>query len=107
MAVLVCVQVDKGAGKHIEYISPADFVSAMHANFATQPTSLICLGLARLSVAFFLLRFATSKVFKWIIWANMGLSILLTLQGVCKYLFTYYLEKKPRRENPMLTKGPK
>ncbi|EJT75680.1 hypothetical protein GGTG_05612 [Gaeumannomyces tritici R3-111a-1] len=82
MTVLVVIQAEKGAGRHIEYIGKADFVAAQHANFATQPICLASIGLARLSVACFLLRFASSRVFKWIIWATMGLSVALTLQGV-------------------------
>ncbi|KAL8404697.1 hypothetical protein RB594_009528 [Gaeumannomyces avenae] len=82
MTALVVIQAEKGAGRHIEYIGKADFVAAQHANFATQPICLVSIGLARLSVACFLLRFASSRMFKWIIWAIMGLSVVLTLQGV-------------------------
>ncbi|KAL8420944.1 hypothetical protein RB596_001931 [Gaeumannomyces avenae] len=83
---LVIPQVFAGAGRHIEYIAPDNFVRAMFYNFATQPIVLAALGLARLSVCFFLLRFAQSRPVKWIIHIAAVITALLTVVGIVQTL---------------------
>ncbi|KAL8389014.1 hypothetical protein RB595_008862 [Gaeumannomyces hyphopodioides] len=86
MIGLVVPQVFAGAGRHIEYIDPSDFVRAMFFNFVTQPIVLAALGLARLSVCFFLLRFARSKGIKWAIQIAGAITTILTIVGIVQTL---------------------
>ncbi|KAI6350230.1 hypothetical protein MCOR25_010571 [Pyricularia grisea] len=86
MTGTVFAQVFNGAGRHIEYIPPAVIVTGLHYNFASQPLCLVALGFARISVALFLIRLANSKKYKWILWFLIGLTVVLTVVGVCQTL---------------------
>lgn len=79
MTGIIIAEVRLGAGRHIEYISPEDYKEATHLNYATQPTCLIALTFARLSVCYFLLRFAPSRRYKWFLWFLIGLNIVLVV----------------------------
>lgn len=84
MTGTVFAQVFNGAGRHIEYIPPPVVIRGLHYNFASQPLCLIALGFARVSVSFFLIRLANSRKYKWILWFLIGLTVVLTVVGVCK-----------------------
>lgn len=84
MAGVIIAEVKAGAGRHMEYIDPQDFVRAMHLNFSTQPTVFAALGLARLSVCFFLLRFAPTRWVKWTIHISAAASTFITIFGIGK-----------------------
>jgi hypothetical protein len=61
-----------GAGRHIEYIDPGDFVRAFRLNFVSQPIFLFAICLVKLSVGFFLLRIAVKAFYKRLIIGIMG-----------------------------------
>ncbi|TLD07935.1 hypothetical protein PspLS_12180 [Pyricularia sp. CBS 133598] len=86
MTGTVFAQVFNGAGRHIEYIPPPVVVRGLHYNFASQPLCLIALGFARISVSLFLIRLASSKKYKWILWFLIGLTVVLTVVGVFQTL---------------------
>ncbi|KAL8367065.1 hypothetical protein RB599_010926, partial [Gaeumannomyces hyphopodioides] len=86
LALITVPMVHRGAGRHIEYIPPADLSAALHINFATQPSSLITLGIAKLSVGTFLLRVSPSRLYTWLIWILLGVTVLLTGAGTLQIL---------------------
>lgn len=73
---LIICSVQLGAGRHVQYIDPADNIQGLHLNFITQPLCLVALCLTKLSVGLFLLRLTPSNRHKKLIWAVMVLTIL-------------------------------
>ena len=69
---VVVPQVLYGAGRHIEYIPPADFQMAMKLNFISQPIYLAGICMVKISVGFFLLRIAVRPMFRRLIIGIMG-----------------------------------
>ncbi|KAL8404637.1 hypothetical protein RB594_009480 [Gaeumannomyces avenae] len=78
--------VQKGAGRHMEYIPPADLPDALHINFASQPMSLITLGIVKLSVGTFLLRVSPSRFYTRFIWTLLGVTVALTVAGTLQIM---------------------
>ncbi|KAL8420910.1 hypothetical protein RB596_001900 [Gaeumannomyces avenae] len=79
MAGVIVVEAIHGQGRHIEYIAPDDYKLANKMNFITQPLSLIALTLARLSICHLLLRFAPSKGYRWFLWFQIALNMVLCI----------------------------
>ncbi|KLU91328.1 hypothetical protein MAPG_09849 [Magnaporthiopsis poae ATCC 64411] len=79
MGGVIINEATHGQGRHIEYISAEDYKVATYMNFISQPTCLVSLTLARLSICFFLLRFAPSKGYKWFLWFQIGLNIVVCI----------------------------
>lgn len=79
MAGVIVNETLHGQGRHVEYISPEDNTVATHMNFISQPTCLVALTLARLSICFFLLRFAPSRGYKWLLWFLIGMNIVVCI----------------------------
>ncbi|KAH7069315.1 hypothetical protein FB567DRAFT_565051 [Paraphoma chrysanthemicola] len=75
---VVIPQVYYGAGKHIEYIDPADFVRSFRLNFISQPIYLFAICLVKLSVGFFLLRIAVKPFYKRLIISIMAFMAFYT-----------------------------
>jgi hypothetical protein len=71
---LIVPQVHMGAGKHIEYIKPDDFVAALRLNLISQPVFLFAICFVKVSVGFFLLRIAVGKFYRLLIIGIMGTS---------------------------------
>ncbi|KLU85431.1 hypothetical protein MAPG_04457 [Magnaporthiopsis poae ATCC 64411] len=86
LALITIPTVNRGAGRHIEYIPPDDLAAALHLNFATQPSSLIALGMAKLSVGTFLLRVSPSRFYTWFIWALLGVTVISTCAGTLQLM---------------------
>ncbi|KAL8341817.1 hypothetical protein RB598_003651 [Gaeumannomyces tritici] len=86
LAVTNVPMVYKGAGRHMEYIPPADLSAALHINFATQPTALIALGIAKLSVGTFLVRVSPSRFYTRFIWILLGVTVLSTGVGTLQIM---------------------
>ncbi|KAF2030070.1 hypothetical protein EK21DRAFT_66580 [Setomelanomma holmii] len=68
-----------GAGKHVEYIDPVDFVKAFRLNFITQPIYLFAICLVKLSVGLFLLRIAVKPFYKRLIISIMSFMAFYTI----------------------------
>ncbi|KAB2110258.1 hypothetical protein AG0111_0g1264 [Alternaria gaisen] len=64
---LVIPQVHYGAGKHVDYIKPADFIAGLRLNLISQPIFLFAICFVKISVGFFLLRIAVGKFYKRLI----------------------------------------
>lgn len=69
---LIIPEVRYGAGKHIEYIDPADFGNGLKLNFITQPLYLFAICFVKLSVGFFLLRIAVEPFYRRLIISIMS-----------------------------------
>ncbi|KAL8389065.1 hypothetical protein RB595_008814 [Gaeumannomyces hyphopodioides] len=79
MVGVIFVEASHGQGRHIEYIAPEDYKLATYMNFISQPMSLIGLTLARLSICHLLLRFAPSKGYRWFLWFQIVLNIIVCI----------------------------
>ncbi|EJT77364.1 hypothetical protein GGTG_07276 [Gaeumannomyces tritici R3-111a-1] len=77
MAGVIFVEASNGQGRHIEYIAPDDYKLATKMNFISQPLSLTALTLARLSICHLLLRFAPSKGYRWFLWFQIVLNMVV------------------------------
>ncbi|KAI8937113.1 hypothetical protein NX059_006327 [Plenodomus lindquistii] len=75
---VVIPQVHYGAGRHIEYIKPADFATAFKLNFITQPLYLFAIALVKLSVGSFLLRIANQPFYRRLIIGIMAFMAMYT-----------------------------
>jgi hypothetical protein len=69
---LVIPQVHYGAGKHVDYIDPDDFVAGLRLNLISQPIFLFAICFIKLSVGFFLLRIAVGRFYRRLIVSIMG-----------------------------------
>jgi hypothetical protein len=69
---IIVPQVFNGAGRHVEYIDPADFKTAMKLNFISQPVYLFAICLLKISIGCFLLRIAVKPLYKRLIIGIMG-----------------------------------
>lgn len=102
MYLIIIPQVRDGAGRHIEYIPSQDMLmSGLHLNFATQPTCVIALALAKISVGFFLLRISPSKFFTRVICGLMIVTALASIAAVRKFFFRKGKEREREREKKM------
>ncbi|KAF4222195.1 hypothetical protein CNMCM8980_010508 [Aspergillus fumigatiaffinis] len=64
-----------GAGRHTAYVVDTA-VKANQLNFATQGIYMWAIGLVKVSIGLFLLRFAPRRGYKVFIWAIIGLSVI-------------------------------
>lgn len=85
--ILIIVQVDLGAGRHVDALDPEDNVKGLHINFATQPLCLIGLALVKISIGLLLLRLTTSKKFIRFIWGSI---ILVILSFIANFLVVMF-----------------
>jgi hypothetical protein len=69
---IIVPQVLHGAGRHVEYIDPANFQTGMKLNFISQPIYLFAICFLKLSIGFFLLRIAVKPFYKRLIIGIMG-----------------------------------
>ena len=91
---IIVPEVKYGAGRHMAFVG--DTASkAMHLNFATQGIYLWAIGLVKVSIGLFLLRFAARKGYKVFIWTVMVLMTLYT--AIC--FLTLIFECKDIRTN--------
>ncbi|KAJ4357226.1 uncharacterized protein N0V89_001801 [Didymosphaeria variabile] len=70
--------ISHGWGKPMAYVAPSDLKLALKMQFGMQLSWLFSLCLVRLSVAASLLRFDSSKWWKWTLYSIMGLQCLIT-----------------------------
>ena len=82
--MIIIPQVILGAGRHVQYIDPDDFITGLHLNFVTQPLCLIALCLTKISVGLFLLRLTTTQWHIRLIWAIMIFTILSWAGNFCE-----------------------
>jgi hypothetical protein len=68
---IIVPEVKYGAGRHMAYV-PETAVTAMRLNFATQGLYMWAIGLAKVSIGLFLLRFAPRKGYRNFIWIIIG-----------------------------------
>lgn len=70
---VIIPEVAHGAGRHLVYLDPPEVATTgLHLNFATQGIYLWAIGLVKISIGLFLIRFATSKGYKIFIWTIIG-----------------------------------
>ncbi|GKZ22627.1 hypothetical protein AbraIFM66951_011510 [Aspergillus brasiliensis] len=72
---VIIPEVIYGAGRHTVYVENTASI-ATHLNFATQGIYMWAIGLVKISIGLFLLRFAPRRGYKIFIWVVMGLNIL-------------------------------
>lgn len=68
---IIVPEVKYGAGRHTVYVQDTA-VTAMRLNFATQGIYMWAIGLVKISIGLFLLRFASRKGYKIFIWVIIG-----------------------------------
>ena len=64
---IIVPEVIFGAGRHMIYVQETS-IKAMHLNYATQGIYMWAIGLVKVSIGLFLLRFAPRKGYKVFIW---------------------------------------
>lgn len=69
--ILIILQVQLGAGQHVDAIDDEDNIKGLHLNFVTQPLCLVGLVLVKISIGILLLRLTTSKKFTKFIWGTI------------------------------------
>ncbi|KAJ5143930.1 uncharacterized protein N7515_002717 [Penicillium bovifimosum] len=74
---IIVPEVKYGAGRHQAYVQETA-VEAMRLNFATQCIYMWAIGLAKVSIGLFLVRFASRKVYKNFIWSIIVVVALYT-----------------------------
>ncbi|CDM27850.1 hypothetical protein CBS147339_4409 [Penicillium roqueforti] len=74
---IIVPEVIYGAGRHMIYVQETS-VKAMHLNYATQGIYMWAIGLVKVSIGLFLLRFAPRKGYKVFIWVVIVLMTLYT-----------------------------
>ncbi|OOF95097.1 hypothetical protein ASPCADRAFT_515605 [Aspergillus carbonarius ITEM 5010] len=89
---VVIPEVIYGAGRHTVYVENTATI-AMHLNFATQAIYMWAIGLVKVSIGLFLLRFAPRRSYKIFIWVVMVIMALYTI--IC--FFTLVFECKDMR----------
>ncbi|GKZ30279.1 hypothetical protein AbraIFM66950_008542 [Aspergillus brasiliensis] len=70
---VIIPEVIYGAGRHTVYVENTASI-ATHLNFATQGIYMWAIGLVKISIGLFLLRFAPRRGYKIFIWVVMGMS---------------------------------
>ncbi|KAK4867510.1 hypothetical protein LT330_001020 [Penicillium expansum] len=91
---IIVPEVKYGAGRHGAYVQ-GTAVTAMHLNYATQAIYMWAIGLVKVSIGLFLLRFAPQKGFSIFIWVVIVLMTLYT--AIC--FFTLIFECDNIRAN--------
>ncbi|KAB8231513.1 integral membrane family protein [Aspergillus alliaceus] len=92
---IIIPEVVYGAGRHTAYVQETA-TTAMHLNFVTQGIYMWAIGLVKISIGLFLLRFAPRKGYKIFIWVVIVLMFLytaicfLTLIFQCKDIRTIW-----------------
>ncbi|KAE8146930.1 hypothetical protein BDV25DRAFT_143227 [Aspergillus avenaceus] len=74
---IIIPEVIYGAGRHTVYVQDTAVI-AQHLNFATQAIYMWAIGLVKVSIGLFLLRFAPRKGYKVFIWVVIVLMLLYT-----------------------------
>lgn len=74
--VLIILQVQDGAGQHVDTIEHDDNITGLRLNFVTQPLCLIALAVVKVSIGILLTRLTTSSNFKRFIWGTIIFTIL-------------------------------
>lgn len=77
--VLIILQVQLGAGQHVDAIDHEDNIKGLQLNFVTQPLCLVGLVLVKISIGLLLLRLTTSKNFMRFIWGTIIFTFLAFL----------------------------
>ncbi|KAG4440129.1 hypothetical protein IFR05_004387 [Cadophora sp. M221] len=77
-----------GSGRHVAYLDPETVKVGLKLNFVTQPIYLIATTASKVSIALFLLRIASTKVFKRFLWGLLWLMIFYTFVA----LLTVFLQ---------------
>jgi hypothetical protein len=67
-------EVNYGAGKHIDQIPPPDVSKALKLNLVVQALYIVGISVAKMSIGFFLLRFAITPVYRRTIISIIGQS---------------------------------
>ncbi|PYH87383.1 hypothetical protein BO71DRAFT_367420 [Aspergillus ellipticus CBS 707.79] len=86
---IIIPEVIYGAGRHTVYVGKTA-VLAMHLNFATQAIYMWAIGLVKISIGLFLLRFAPRKGYKIFIWVVIVLMLLYTT--ICFFTLIFQCE---------------
>ncbi|KAF2270940.1 hypothetical protein CC78DRAFT_610986 [Lojkania enalia] len=73
---VIIPEVQLGAGRHIQHISPEDFMEAYKLNYVTQPIFLFAICIVKESIGFFLLRVAVTPFYRRLI---IGIMIFMGL----------------------------
>ncbi|KAE8351516.1 integral membrane family protein [Aspergillus coremiiformis] len=83
---IIIPEVIYGAGRHTVYVQDTA-TKAMHLNFATQGIYMWSIGLVKVSIGLFLLRFAPRKGYKIFIWAVIVLMLIYTTFCFLTFIF--------------------
>ncbi|PYH74310.1 integral membrane family protein [Aspergillus vadensis CBS 113365] len=75
---VIIPEVIYGAGRHTVYVEDTASI-ATHLNFATQGIYMWAIGLVKISIGLFLLRFAPRRSYKIFIWVVMVVMLLYTI----------------------------
>ncbi|GAM35592.1 hypothetical protein TCE0_017f04044 [Talaromyces pinophilus] len=75
---VIIPEVAHGAGRHLVYLDPEVATTGLHLNFATQGIYLWAIGLVKISIGLFLIRFAPNKGYKIFIWTVIGMMAIYT-----------------------------
>lgn len=82
--ILIILQVQLGAGQHVDAIDPEDNINGLRLNLVTQPLCLTGLVLVKISIGLLLLRLTTSKRFKHFIWGIIIFTCAAFLGNLCQ-----------------------
>ncbi|KAJ5502236.1 hypothetical protein N7463_005110 [Penicillium fimorum] len=74
---IIVPEVKYGAGRHMVFVQETA-VTAMHLNYATQGIYMWAIGLVKISIGLFLLRFAPRRGYRIFIWVVLVLMALYT-----------------------------
>ncbi|KAH8425084.1 uncharacterized protein LDX57_002832 [Aspergillus melleus] len=83
---IIIPEVQYGAGRHTAYVLDTA-TTATHLNFATQAIYMWAIGLVKISIGLFLLRFAPRKGYKIFIWVVIVLMFLYT--AICFFTLIF------------------
>lgn len=71
-----------GGGRHAAYLDPEVMKLGLKLNFVTQPIYLIATTASKVSIALFLLRIASNKIYKRFLWGLLVFMCIYTFVAV-------------------------
>ncbi|EED15870.1 conserved hypothetical protein [Talaromyces stipitatus ATCC 10500] len=75
---VIIPEVRNGAGRHRVYLDQEVAVTGLHLNFVTQAIYLWAIGLVKISIGLFLIRFVPNKSYKIFIWTVIAMMAIYT-----------------------------
>jgi hypothetical protein len=84
---LVSRAIHYGIGRHIFYLKPEQIVKAIKYEYLAQPFGVLAPTAARISFAFFLLKFTgPRKLLKWALWSVIWLQFVVNVAVIVQIL---------------------